>query len=152
MARGMLNGARMETAETPVSEPKPAVPGQTVTMPLGLLGFERIKEFVLIADPAEDPFLWLQAPGNSALAFLVVPPQPILPEYLPDIAPEDVTFLGADSASDLALLCIVTLRGPNHATLNLKGPIVLNKRTLVAKQVIPVNASEFSVQHPLPVA
>lgn len=142
----------METAETPVSEPTQATHGQSVRMPLGLLGFERIKEYVLVADPAEDPFLWLQARGNSALAFLVVPPQPIFPDYLPDISPEDIAFLEANSVSDLALLCIVTLRGPNQATLNLKGPVLLNRRTWVAKQVIPVNASQFSVQHRLPTA
>jgi flagellar assembly factor FliW len=43
------------------------------------------------------------------------------------------------------------MRGPNEVTLNLKGPIILSRRTLVAKQVIPTNASEFSVRHPLPV-
>ena len=118
---------------------------------MGLLGFERIKEYVLLADPAEEPFLWLQVSNDANLAFLVVAPQPLLPSYKPEISPEDVAFLGLDSAADAAVLSIVTVRGPNHATLNLKGPIVLNRRTLVAKQVIPANAAEFSVQHPLPV-
>ena len=43
------------------------------------------------------------------------------------------------------------MRGPQQATVNLKGPIVLNRRTLVAKQVIPLNAPEYSVAHPLPI-
>ena len=118
-------------------------------MPLGLLGLERIKEYVLLSDPAEEPFLWLQAKSDSTLAFIVVPPQPLFPEYLPDVTREDATFLGAETAEDLELLCIVTLRGPDRATVNLKGPVVLNRRTGIAKQVIPANASEFSVQHPL---
>ena len=118
---------------------------------MGLLGFEHIKEYLLLATPAEDPFLWLQVPNDANLAFLVISPQPILPDYRPEISSEDVDFLGLANAADAALLSIVTVRGPNQATLNLKGPIVLNRRTMVAKQVIPINAAEFSVQHPLPV-
>jgi len=120
-------------------------------MPLGLLGFETIKEYLLLSDPTEEPFLWLQVSNDANLAFLVVAPQPLLPAYKPEISLEDVAFLGLDSAADAAVLSIVTVRGANEATLNLKGPIILNRRTLVAKQVIPANAAEFSVRHPLPV-
>ena len=131
--------------------PTPAQAESTIRMPFGLMGFERVKEYLLLADPAEEPFLWLQVSNDANLAVLVVAPQPLLPAYKPEISPEDVAFLGLTNAADAALLSIVTLRGPNQATLNLKGPIVLNRRTLVAKQVIPANAAEFSVQHPLPV-
>ncbi len=127
-------------------------PANLIQMPRGLLGFERIKEYLLVANPSEDPFLWLQAPEDSTLAFLAIDPLPILPDYKPEISPEDSEFLGLVTEADTAVLCIVTLRGANAATLNLKGPILLNRRTRVARQVIPVNAAEFSVQHPLPVA
>jgi flagellar assembly factor FliW len=33
----------------------------------------------------------------------------------------------------------------------LKGPVVINRNTGVAKQVVIANAVEYSVQHPLPV-
>jgi len=36
--------------------------------------------------------------------------------------------------------------------VNLKGPIVINRRTLTGKQVIPVNAAEYAIRHPLPLA
>ena len=32
----------------------------TIQLPLGLLGFESIKEYVLLSKPDEAPFLWLQ--------------------------------------------------------------------------------------------
>lgn len=121
-----------------------------IRVPLGLLGFERIKEFVAQVDPAEDPFFWLQVPNDPSLAFLVLPVQPLLPEYRPDITADDAAFLGLEKPEDGWILSIVTIRGPGKVTLNLKGPIVLNRRTLKAKQVIPINAAEYSVQHPLP--
>ena len=141
----------MNLVENIASEPSPVQAENTISMPMGLLGFERIKEYLLLADPAEEPFLWLQVSREENLAFLVVAPQPLVLSYKPEISPEDAAFLGLTSADDAALLSIVTVRGPNQVTLNLKGPIVLNRCTLVAKQVIPVNAAEFSVQHPLPV-
>jgi flagellar assembly factor FliW len=141
----------MNRVEETAAPPPAARAENTVRMPLGLLGFEHVKEYLLLADSAEEPFLWLQVSNDANLAFLVVAPQPLLPEYKPEISPEDVAFLGLESAADAAVLSIVTVRGPNEVTLNLKGPIILNRRTLVAKQVIPANAAEFSVRHPLPV-
>ena len=127
-------------------------PDHVIRMPVGLLGFEQIREYVLLADPAEEPFLWLQVLNDPKLAFLVVAPLPLIPAYRPELGPEDVRSLGLERAEDASVLSIVTVHGPDEATMNLKGPIIVNRHTLVARQVIPTNAAEFSVQHPLPVA
>ncbi len=119
-------------------------------MPLGLLGFEQCKRFTLYARPAEEPFLRLQALGNLKLAFLVMSPFVVVPDYRPAIPDEDARFLGLKGPEEALIVNIVTVSGPQQATVNLKGPIVLNRRTLTAKQVIPVNAPNFSVAHPLP--
>jgi flagellar assembly factor FliW len=36
--------------------------------------------------------------------------------------------------------------------MNLKGPIVVNRFTLIGKQVVIANASQYSLQHPIVVA
>ena len=46
---------------------------------------------------------------------------------------------------------IVTLRANGRATMNLKGPVVLNRYTLTGKQVVITNAAQYALQHPLPV-
>ena len=122
-----------------------------VRMPAGLLGFEHIKNFLLIAKPAEAPFRWLQVKNNPSLAFIVIEPLYFAPDYRPDIPQADVDFLGLTSPDDAVVYNIVTLRGPRNATVNLKGPIVINRNTGVAKQVVIANAVEYYVQHPLPV-
>ena len=121
-----------------------------ISMPFGLLGFEQFKRFALLTNPAEEPFLWLQVPEDPKLAFLVISPFAVLQDYRPEIPEEDAQFLDLRRPEEALIFNIVTLRGPGAATLNLKGPIVLNRRTLTAKQVIPVNAPELSVAHPLP--
>ena len=70
----------------------------------------------------------------------------------PGIPQADVDFLGLSAPDEAALFNIVTIHGSQRATLNLKGPIVINRNTGVGKQVVLSNAAEFSVQHPLPVA
>jgi flagellar assembly factor FliW len=121
-----------------------------VRMPMGILGFEQMKDYLLIANPAEEPFRWLRVKDNPLVAFVVIEPFLIAPDYHPDIPESDVEFLGLSMPADAALLNIVTLHGPNRATVNLKGPVVINRNTGVGKQVIIANAAEYSVQHPLP--
>jgi flagellar assembly factor FliW len=122
-----------------------------IRIPFGLLGFERFKSYCLFTNPTEEPFLWLQVAGDPKLAFLVMSPFAVLPTYQPEIPDEDAEFLGLKSSQDALIFNVVTVRGPRQASINLKGPIVLNRHTLVAKQVIPRNATEFSVEHPLPI-
>ena len=124
---------------------------RVIRMPLGLLGLEQFKQFILLANPDEEPFLRLKVLNEPKMSFLVVSPFVVLPTYEPDIPDEDETFLELQDPQDTMILSIVTVRGAQQATINLKGPIVLNRRTLVAKQVIPRNAPDYSVAHPLPV-
>ncbi|MCX7867860.1 flagellar assembly protein FliW [Limisphaera sp. VF-2] len=135
--------------EQEAAEPRPTV--QPVRMPTGLLGFESIREYLLVFHPDEAPFGWLQAQDPSGLAFVVVDPFLVLPDYRPDIPPPDVALLGLKGPEDALLLNIVTIHSPQRATVNLKGPIVINRHTWMAKQVVIANAIEYSVQHPLPV-
>ncbi|HEX4343228.1 MAG TPA: flagellar assembly protein FliW [Verrucomicrobiae bacterium] len=123
-----------------------------VRIPTGLLGFENIKDYVLLANPAEQPFAWLQVKDNAALAFIVVDPFIAVPDYKPNIPQLDLEFIGVTNPDDAMLLNIVTLHGASRATMNLKGPIVINRHTHVGKQIVIANAAEYSVQHPLPVA
>jgi flagellar assembly factor FliW len=136
------------------NEPEPLIVKHenVIQLPLGLLGFEHIKKYVLFANEKEQPFMWLQMLDAPGQAFLVIQPGLVIPAYAPDISKDDAAFLGLSSPADALLINIVTLRGVSQATVNLKGPIVLNRHTLVGKQVIPLNAVEFNLRHPLPAA
>lgn len=123
-----------------------------IHFPFGLLGFESIKNFLLIAEPDHAPFSWLQVEDDPALAFIVISPFEILPGYEPDIPASDVDGLGLSDPEDVTLYCIVTVRGGGGATANLKGPIVVNRHTAEAKQVVLTNAARYQLQHPLPLS
>jgi flagellar assembly factor FliW len=142
----------MNTLELIETEKRGVNAENIIRLPYGLLGFERIKNYVLLSKPQEEPFMWLQMLDEGRKAFLVVSPFLVLTDYQPDIAEEDVKFLELTDPADALLVNIVTLRGNGQATINLKGPVVINRHTMVGKQVIPNNAMQYEVQHPLPVS
>jgi flagellar assembly factor FliW len=138
----------MKTVEIDEPQRLPVKKENVISIPLGLLGFEQVKTYVLLATPEEEPFLWLQMLDNPNQGFVVVSPAGVAPNYAPDIAPADVESLGLKSAADALVLNIVTIRN-GEATVNLKGPLVINRQTLVGKQCIPTNVAAFSLQHPI---
>ena len=131
------------------TEPAAPVAATEVRLPMGLLGFEKMKEYLLIANPGEEPFGRLQVKGDASIAFVVLNPFLIVPDYHPDIPEADVEFLGLHDPQDAMVLNIVTVHKEGHATMNLKGPIVINRNTGTGKQVVIANGADYSVQHPL---
>jgi flagellar assembly factor FliW len=88
----------------------------------------------------------LDVPG---LQFLVVPPGGFHPDYAPEIDDEAAAELELGSADDAVVLVIVHA-GTNLATttVNLRAPVVVNRRTSRAAQVILQDA-DLSVAAPL---
>lgn len=118
-------------------------------VPCGVLGFEQTKDFKLHAFPDIQPFLWLEAQGAGDLCFLVVPPQYVVESYSIELSDEDVAFLGLEGYADAVVLNIATFHPDNSITVNLKGPIVYNRHSLVGRQVVPRNAATLSIKHPI---
>lgn len=146
----LLSGPRMNTAQMELPGREEAASQTLVHLPAGLLGFESIKKYILVSNPEEDPFHWLQVIDDPSLSFVVVSPFMVLPDYQPDIPAEDARLLNIEEPSDALILNVVTLRAKGPSTVNLKGPIVINRFTMTGKQIVITNAAAYSVQHPLP--
>ncbi|MDB6030114.1 MAG: flagellar assembly protein FliW [Verrucomicrobiales bacterium] len=142
----------MKCVETNVIEHEAPPQAGVIRMPAGLLGFENNKTYQLLASAEEAPFLWLLMADEPKLSFLVVEPAAVMTNYQPDVPDTDVAELGIESAEDALFLNIVTIHRDGKGTVNMKGPILVNRRTLAAKQVVPLNAGTYSLQHPLPAA
>jgi len=139
----------MKCAESKVVEQEvPEASVGVIQIPGGLLGFEDVKEYVLRRNRQETPFMWLHMAEAPKCSFLVVEPSQVTDTYQPEIGDAEVEELGLTRPEDAWMLNIVTLHRDGHATVNLKGPILINRRTLVAKQVVPLNAAQYSLHHP----
>jgi flagellar assembly factor FliW len=139
----------MKCVETDVIEQEAPTQAGIIRMENGLLGFESNKTYKLLGSMEEAPFLWLQMTEEPKLSFLVIETAQVIPTYQPDVPDLDVAELGIESEADVLVLNIVTIHRDGKATANLKGPILVNRRTLAAKQIVPINVGEFSLQHSL---
>ena len=134
----------------------PEMTGETearnqIALPQGLFGFPEIRTMDLLYDQEELPFMWLREEKPDGLAFIVLEPGGIIPNYSVEVADGDVEVLGITGPEDTLILNIVTLPPDQSGKifLNLVGPIIVNRATLVAKQCIINNHEEFSARHVL---
>ena len=102
--------------------------------------------FILHDEPDAPPFFRLDA-REGELAFHVLNPFDLVPDYAPEISPEDERALDLKDGEQPEVWVIVNLnRGASHATVNLAAPILMNVRNGVARQIIPVNAHVWPVR------
>lgn len=124
----------------------------TFDLPQGLIGFRDYTRAELLYSPDHLPFLWLKLHGpKDAVHFVVIEPAGLISGYEPELFDEDAATLGLADASEAMLLNIVTLEQhrPLEATVNLVGPIVINRRTRVGRQLVIANYSRYGAHHPL---
>ena len=120
-----------------------------LTFPEGVPGFERLRKFGLVQIDEEAPFLRLLSMDEPAVAFVILNPVSIWPDYSPQIGPDDLQGLELANDADLELYCIVTLSSdPQHVTANLKGPIAINTANMTARQIILVD-DQYMTKHSL---
>lgn len=115
----------------------------------GVFGFEDVNNYVLLDGDTASPFYWLQSEEISEIAFLVIDPKMIIPDYKLEIDKDDIKDLGIESEEDVLLFSIITIYDdPQKSTVNLLGPLVINRVKHIGKQVISLNDT-YSVRHPL---
>ena len=106
----------------------------------GSIGFPDMKNFTLIFDQeAEDQntISWLQSMDDADVAFPVLDPLVVCPDYNPQVEDELLKPLGELREDNLIVLVMVTVPTDiKQMTVNLKAPIVINTDTKKASQLI----------------
>lgn len=108
-----------------------------ITFEQGLLGFEELKQFAIIAVEECLPFEWLVSVEDPLVAFPILNPTLFFSDYKPSLSKDDLVLLNIKKEKDVEMFCIVTLgKKPEDVTLNLKGPILINMKNKMGKQVV----------------
>ncbi len=123
-------------------------------LPHGIIGFSHYTRAELLYMPDHLPFLWmrLHAPTlPDPIHFIVMEPGGIIADYEPEIFDEDADQLGLEDPAQAMILNIVTLRQqqPVDASINLVGPLIVNRRTRIGRQLVISNYSRYSAHHRL---
>ncbi len=106
----------------------------------GIPGFPSSRHFTIESLAAElQPFCVMRSVDETGISFVLVPPGALFPDYTIEIDEQHVANLGLETADDAVVLAIVTLGEP--PTANLLGPLVVNRRTRAAAQVVQYQSS-----------
>lgn len=120
-----------------------------VTLVDGMLGFSENSRYGLLTDDIGEPFKWMQSLEQASLAFVVIDPAIILPNYHFSLRKEQIRGLDTEEIENLQVYVIVTMSSNVlDVTVNLQGPIVMNNANRKGTQVI-LNDPAFSTRHPL---
>jgi len=114
-----------------------------------ILGFPKLTQYILCNDPADEtmPFKWLVSVENPELMFLVTDPGLFFSDFVFDLSEEDQKILGLSSVEDVSVIAIITVPGDSRLmTANLRGPLVVNWKTMRAKQIVLKN-SAYETKH-----
>lgn len=120
-----------------------------IRMTKPVLGFEGFRKYVVIETEDFQPFKWLQSIEDPDLAFVIVNPLLFFPNYTIEVNPKEIEELKVDNVDHIVTYSIVTIPPDfTQMTANLQGPILVNTRTNLAKQLVLVN-SRHGIKHRL---
>jgi flagellar assembly factor FliW len=109
----------------------------TMTLATDLIGLPDLRRFVLVRIDAEGMLLSMRNLDDDKVRFVVVPAVAFFPDYAPEITNDAAAMLDLQTADDALLLLIVTVGSSlRHSTANLRAPIVVNRHTMLAAQVV----------------
>lgn len=121
-----------------------------ITIIGGMLGFAQFERYRLTQQP-DSPFITMEAcehfPRQSPPRFFVLDPLLCVPHYTFKLPPADlaaIDLLPGQPHHLLTTLC----KHNGWFTTNLLGPILVNPRTMTARQVV-ITSSQWSTQHRL---
>jgi flagellar assembly factor FliW len=120
-----------------------------LAFPEGILGFADLKKFVLLDDPNDDIFAWLQSCDEPAIAFPVLEPELFSETYKVTLAKSDLEALKLQSSQGARLFCIITIPDdPTQMTANMKAPIVINVAEKRARQCV-LQDNNLAIREPI---
>ena len=110
-------------------------PEDVINFPLGILGLDDCRRWILFADGENEALAWLQSTSHPEVALAVVNPRRFVPNFQLRVSRYDMEPLELEHLKDAEVLAIVGRQG-DAMTLNLKAPLVVNLPRQLGRQVI----------------
>ena len=115
-----------------------------------IIGFNELKDFVILDINKESFFKWLQSVEDPSLAFPVVSVHSLNVDYSIDLPDNVVDALKITNVESLLVMNIASIPqdDPQGTTINLLAPLIFNLDELLAGQVI-LSGSGYDISFPL---
>lgn len=120
-----------------------------IEFPEGILGFNHLRKFVLLDDPNDEIFAWLQSCEIPQIAFPVLEPELFTQSYQLSLTKHDLESLGLQTQEKVRAFSIITIPDdPTQMTANLKAPIVINIEKRSARQIV-LQDNNLAIREPI---
>ncbi len=120
-----------------------------LSFPEGILGFNDLRQFVLLDDPNDEIFAWLQSCEVPQIAFPVLEPELFTQNYQIALTKHDLESLGLQKQEKIRSFSIITIPDdPTQMTANLKAPVVINIEKRVARQIV-LQDNNLAIREPI---
>lgn len=121
-----------------------------IHFPEGLLGFNELRRFVLLDDPTDEIFAWLQSCEEPGIAFPLLEPELFTSNYTIQLTKHDLEILGLKSQEGTRAFSVITIppSDPTQMTANMKAPIVINVDKRLARQCV-LQDNQLNIREPI---
>jgi flagellar assembly factor FliW len=117
--------------------------------PAGLIGYPELKAYRLFEPKDGYPLKFLQSVEREDISFTCIDVQAIKPDYVVPLGEAEAQDLAIQEPSDALILALVVIpRDPLRMTANLAGPVVVNIKTLKARQIV-LSTDLFPLAYPV---
>lgn len=117
--------------------------------PEGLLGFSDLDRFVLLDDPSDEIFAWLQSCDEPSIAFPILEPELFSDTFQLTLTKSDLKSLNVEDKTGLRPFCIITIpEDPTMMTANLKAPIIINIAQKMGRQCV-LQDNKLEIREPI---
>ena len=116
----------------------------------GLPAFEDEHEFVVLPYGEGTPYMFLQSLATPELAFLMTDPFVFFPDYSFELDDENMAKLDVESMEDILVCTLISIpaTGIANMTTNLLAPVVINRHSKEARQVV-LERTAYTTKHRL---
>ena len=116
----------------------------------GIPAFEDEHEFVVLPYEEGTPYMFLQSMMTPELAFLMTDPFVFFPDYSFELDDENMEKLAINSMDDVLVCTLISVprSGVADMTTNLLAPVVINRHTMQARQIV-LEKTQYTTRHRL---
>lgn len=120
-------------------------PDDIITLTQPILGFQEYRRFVMLPGPS-DYLTWLQSTDSPDLAFILMDPRIVMPDYTCTVRPAELDELAVTSVGELEVYTLVVVPEDRlKVRTNLKAPVLISRKHRLGKQTILDN-SDYPIQ------
>lgn len=108
----------------------------------GLYGFEQYTKYLYIQNDSDSIFSYLQSTENQGITFIVVNGYETVNNFELKVSKKDLEEIKIEENDDVCSLLIVTVpKDVSRISVNLLGPLVVNAKERLGKQMISLDPS-----------